>query len=508
MPGVRWLLRSEPSTRARLRARAAIAGALAHDDRVAPILRPLDSAIKAGQAIPLDGRIRLKLTDQRPADAMAVASAVLALLGVSLGLSIYVVRSGRDAILSESMSVVLSGVTAVLLLLSVVSAFAWYRWSRPVGVHVDGMGIEWRAPGLRRRLNRIAWHEAQSFIVASEFGAATWPISGFSIHQAYALIAPDVTFSWQIKNPTDAELQTSQALIELIFLQTRLPLRDVTTALDRKLWRPELNRKKAEVPDEGGASLSAYLPFGMRHQRARIWLLAVLVSLLLVQVFVPFLLWPASSWLQDRQRQYYSTLSAQVHLHEPLFADDLSTSRNIWPEERNNQFGESYFYQDGAYHMTGRDPDRLMYAWATEMMADVAVEVTAAQIGTAENDGVGLLLRRDYSDSNRVVYQVSPSGFWSLWRYYSPDDSSNDWHIMDAGTSAAIHTGSGAKNHPLVIMKGSLYLCYINDQFVASVYDQKASPRGHMGVYMNTSVTEGVFTDFAVYPAPEIKWPW
>jgi hypothetical protein len=241
----------------------------------------------------------------------------------------------------------------------------------------------------------------------------------------------------------------------------------------------------------------------MRHQRARIWLLAVLVSLLLVQVFVRFLLWPASSWLQDRQRQYYSTLSAQVHLHVPLFADDLSTSRNIWPEERNNQFGESYFYQDGAYHMTGRDPDRLMYAWATEMMADVAVEVTAAQIGTAENDGVGLLLRRDYSDSNRVVYQVSPSGFWSLWRYYSPDDSSNDWHIMDAGTSAAIHTGSGAKNHLLVIMKGSLYLCYIKDQFVASVYDQKASPRGHMGVYMNTSVTEGVFTKTgAGSPAP------
>jgi hypothetical protein len=54
----------------------------------------------------------------------------------------------------------------------------------------------------------------------------------------------------------------------------------------------------------------------------------------------------------------------------------------------------------------------------------------------------------------------------------------------------------------------SLFLCYINDQFIDAVYDQKASPRGHMGVLMNTSVTEGVFSDFAVYPAPEIKWPW
>jgi hypothetical protein len=233
---------------------------------------------------------------------------------------------------------------------------------------------------LRRRLKRIAWREAQSFIVASEFGAATWPISGFSIHQTCALIAPDGTFSWQIKNPTDAELQTSQAFIELIFAQTRLPLRDGIPALDRKLWRPALKREKAEVPHEGAASLSAYLPFGMRHQRARAWLLAMLVSLLLVQIFVPFLLWPASSWLQDRQRQYYRTLGEQLYLHEPIFVDDLSSSRNIWLEERNNRFGENYFYQDGAYHMTGRDPDRLMYAWTTEMIADAAVEVAAAQI--------------------------------------------------------------------------------------------------------------------------------
>jgi hypothetical protein len=234
----------------------------------------------------------------------------------------------------------------------------------------------------------------------------------------------------------------------------------------------------------------------------------VLVSLLIAQVFAPFLLWPAGNRLKEGQRQYYSTLGAQVHLHEPLFADNLSSSHNIWPEERNNEFGESYFYQDGAYHMTGRDPDRLMYAWATEMMADAAVEVTAAQIGTAKNDGVGLLLRRDYSDSNRVVFEVAPSGEWDLWRYQYADGSYYDWHVMDWGESAAIHTGSGARNHLLVIMKGNLFLCYISDQFITSVYNQKASVRGHMGVYMNTSVTEGVFSDFTVYPAPEINWPW
>jgi hypothetical protein len=160
MPVVRWLLRSALSTRAQLRARAAIAGAVAHDDRVAPILRPLDSVNEAGQAIPLDGKIRLKLTDQRPADVMVVASGVFAFLSVSLGLTIYFGLSARDAIGSESISLVLSGVAVALFLLSAVSAFAWYRWSRLVVVYVDGMGIEWRTPGLRRRLKRVAWREA------------------------------------------------------------------------------------------------------------------------------------------------------------------------------------------------------------------------------------------------------------------------------------------------------------------------------------------------------------
>jgi hypothetical protein len=330
---------------------------------------------------------------------------------------------------------------------------------------------------------------------------------GSSFTGACKSIAPDITFAWQIKNPTHVDLRTRQALITLIFAETCLPLRDVTPALDRKLWRLVLKRHKAAVPDEVAASLSAYVPVGMRHQRARAWQLAVLVSLLLVQIFIPYLLWPTGSWLQDRQ-QYYGALSAQIHRHEPLSAADLTTSRNIWPEERNKQFEENYFFQDGAYHMTGSNPDRLIYAWATEMIAPAAVEVTAAQIGTAENDSVGLLLRGDYCDSHRVVFQVSPSGYWSLWRYYCPDDSTHDWHAMDGDYSPANQTGSGARRHLLVIMKGSLFLCSINDQLVASVYDQKASPRGHMGVHMNTTVTEGIFTDFAVCPAPGFKWRW
>jgi hypothetical protein len=43
----------------------------------------------------------------------------------------------------------------------------------------------------------------------------------------------------------------------------------------------------------------------------------------------------------------------------------------------------------------------------------------------------------------------------------------------------------------------------VNDQFVGAFQDDgPALYQGRMGVFVNESVTEGVFSDFAVYPPP------
>ena len=99
---------------------------------------------------------------------------------------------------------------------------------------------------------------------------------------------------------------------------------------------------------------------------------------------------------------------------------------------------------------------------------------------------------------------VTPSGEWWIARYhYTTDNSPEDWTNLDYGYSSAIHTGDSAQNQLLMILRGAVYYCFVNGRYLGSFHDY-GSPliAGHYGVYMNTSVVESIFTDFAVYPAP------
>jgi hypothetical protein len=70
------------------------------------------------------------------------------------------------------------------------------------------------------------------------------------------------------------------------------------------------------------------------------------------------------------------------------------------------------------------------------------------------------------------------------------------------GYSSAIKTGDGAQNHLLLILRGAVYSCIVNGRYLGSFHDYGSTLiSGHYGVYVNTSVVEGIFTDFAVYPA-------
>jgi hypothetical protein len=81
------------------------------------------------------------------------------------------------------------------------------------------------------------------------------------------------------------------------------------------------------------------------------------------------------------------------------------------------------------------------------------------------------------------------------------------WRSIADGTGEAIHRGEGAENRLLVIMQGDRLLCYVNDHFVGSYTDEGAPQSGHMGVYSNVSDVEGVYSDFTVYPAPPLTFP-
>ena len=52
-------------------------------------------------------------------------------------------------------------------------------------------------------------------------------------------------------------------------------------------------------------------------------------------------------------------------------------------------------------------------------------------------------------------------------------------------------------------MRGASYFCFVNGHYLGPYRDTGPELRGgRMGLYMNVSSVEGVFTNFAVYPAP------
>jgi hypothetical protein len=160
----------------------------------------------------------------------------------------------------------------------------------------------------------------------------------------------------------------------------------------------------------------------------------------------------------------------------------------------NNEYHENYYFAYNGYHLKGQNPDRLMFAYGSPTYGDVAVEVTAAQRGTAENDGVGILARVTESQDDRIAFVVMPSGDWWIARFhYTTGNPEDDWTFLYDGYSSAIHTGDGAQNQLLMILRGAVYYCFVNGRYLGSFHDY--GPTLNAGHY-------GVFTDFAVYPAP------
>jgi hypothetical protein len=105
-------------------------------------------------------------------------------------------------------------------------------------------------------------------------------------------------------------------------------------------------------------------------------------------------------------------------VQRPLFEDKLTLDDGQWPAEEDNKYHESYYFAFDGYHLTGQDPNRLMYAYGSPVYGDVAVEVMAEQRGTAENDGVGILARVTDSQHDHVAFVTKPRGDWWIARFH------------------------------------------------------------------------------------------
>jgi hypothetical protein len=412
-------------------------------------------------------------------------------------------------------------VAALLLLLSALAIWRLIALTRLFSVTADDSGLQWREPGRRKRKS-IPWHEARAFILLRHHVGTE-----YARESAFALVGREATLAWLVK-PTEV-YGAHEQLAGLIVARTTLPLRDITgdvesaesaqdpdpmTALEAKV---STERKRAELAAHLALSQSPHEPQTVAEPSAaptstsgapasaasaRAGCLIALAALLL-----PWAPQGIGWGMQQYQQGHYASLPGQVHAQQPVFVDRLAYDDGRWPVTEDNDLHQSLLYQEGAYHLRGVVPTQTIAAPGPESYGDVAVEVTAAQERYGQQsdlyDGVGLLLRASERNTDFVAFLVTPSGEWGLWRFHDVGDETRNWNEIAGGFSRAIHPGAGEQNRLLVIASGARYLCYVNDQFVGVFQDDSpALAQGRMGVFVNESTTEGVFTDFAAYPAP------
>ena len=206
------------------------------------------------------------------------------------------------------------------------------------------------------------------------------------------------------------------------------------------------------------------------------WINAALLALVAVGI--------CGMWMIDQQRSdvYIRTLSARVAAETSLFSDPLTSDDHAWPVQSPTATDTaSYHYAYGGYAMTGGQPGYTNIATADALYGDVALAVTARQIGSSHNNGVGLVARSlsaNGSYADQIAFYISPTtGYWSLYHYQPGHRNSDDnWQYLDGGSSSAIHTGANATNRLLLVLRGTEYLCYINGQFVGRDVDSTVTP--------------------------------
>jgi hypothetical protein len=428
------------------------------------------------------------------------------LIAVALVVIPFVVRVSRAGTVTTEAMEIIGGIVLLLLLLSIWSLVVFLRVRRDIVVVADDIGITWKREGWRTQSRSIAWTDARAFFVITRHS---------STHSAkettWVLMGSSGTLTWRAPQEGTSEVDMPHArFAALVAARTRLPLRNLSALADRMTNKKLANEqreallaalKAAPSPQERLEVLRSSLG---SEQAAKPSGLGWGCTAQLVLIAVIVLVYAGGWGLEQYQPHYYEGMLVQIHASKPLYHDGLTYDDDKWDMEFMMPFPTGHFFKEDGFHLT-TTKGYATHSWTTFEHGDAAVEVTTRQIGTTDSDGVGLVLRANENGSDMVVFYVDSTGYWWLWNYRFVDGNpDHTWRFLDEGHNNAIRTGSGAENRLLVLMHGGQYICYVNGQFI-EVYsdDHNETPRyGHMGIFLYNGATEGVFTNFTVYPTP------
>lgn len=202
----------------------------------------------------------------------------------------------------------------------------------------------------------------------------------------------------------------------------------------------------------------------------------------------------------------YADQLAAARASTPLVHDPLLENTGLLPVTPDGR----QTFAGGAYVLNTQREGEIS-AWTPGTYEDVTLEVTMRYTTSFEFDQAGLILRADDASQTMLLFTIMPGGEWQLRRlsldgYASPNWRSIERTLVDEGSRyspvGAIHQGLDAANHLAVLMRGSAYAFFINDQYVGAYRDDGGPTSGHVGMFVDDFGGTASYTDLAIYPAP------
>ncbi len=394
-------------------------------------------------------------------------------------------------------------------------------------VTVDAQGIQWQRPAPLKGEVRIPWEQVRSLsriTISGTVGATSTSgyganAMGMGMSMAYVLESPEAVLMWVISSlskPEDA--LAAEAFLRTVVTRTGKPLRDMTGFANEivqaggNVSYTLANRLPGAVPT---AAFAAYAQAKQSKRRPRVWIVGLVITLI---VLLFGSLYGGGAWAQSYQPTYLAHLPTQIHAEKPLFHDDLTTPNDSWlTQSPSNDDYQGYAYANGGYQLSGNKlGNTVLSIYPFQAFGEpAAYEVTAMQSGTPQKDGgdgVGIIFDSSSSKDEFMLFDVTYTGRWQIYHYkYVDGNASDDWSYLDGGHSEAIHTGQGATNQLLLVVRGHYFLVYINGQFIETYnarYEASTLPTsGFAGVYLDDAALVGTFNNFSVYPVKPIKFP-
>ena len=166
-----------------------------------------------------------------------------------------------------------------------------------------------------------------------------------------------------------------------------------------------------------------------------------------------------------------------------IFQDALTSNTKGWLDD-----GTHCFFKSGGYHI------KLSYfciAPTTIPEGNLTISVNVKEVSGSNDFPFGIVLRR--SGQQYYAFEIDSQSEWVFFKATSA--SAKDTTLHTYTTNAAIHKGLNATNTLKVVIRGTVYACYVNGTLMGQVTDSSYSS-GQVGLI--SEKYEAVFTDMLV----------